>query len=295
MPPTHRQTALQAPTGIDDFFDLINPKYPRLYVDRSLWVQQIFEENAKVLAFHTFRRSGKSLTASMLEYFFAPQVGTIETEGMFNHLKLGQENPDFAKEHQGKYPVIAMTLKNVQGVTFEETATSLCGLIKDTYLKYSYLKASSFLSHDEKAQFSMYAAALETDPLNFKIWEKSFLRLTIYLEKHHQKRVMIIIDEYDAPLVAGAQHGFLPEITAFMRELLGAALKSNQALEKAVLFGIIRFSKESFLSGLNNIQVYTLLQPGHYHPYFGFSKEEVVRLLQQADISLDYLEEIRRW
>lgn len=292
-----RMLAERVPVGIEGFAELADPIHQGIFVDRTPWLKDLLNERAKVVAFHTFRRSGKSLTASMIEHFFASAVEGQSTQGLFDRLALGQSDPEFVTDHQGQYPVIAFSLKDVPKKTYQETRSSFIAKISTVYRSHKILEHSTLLTDAEKR---LYQAAVNGEfdgfyqPLTL---ENSLAQLSRLLYNHHgsEKKVFIIIDEYDAPLVAATNYGYLEDMTLFYRNFLTEALKTNPVLEKGILFGILRISKESLLSGLNNPQIYTLLNPGAYQPYFGFTEKEIKGLLNQLNLSDDVLTELKEW
>lgn len=289
--------ASRIPVGIESFADLVNPINQGIFVDRSFWLKDLFNERAKVVAFHTFRRSGKSLTASMIEHFFGSHVEGRATQGLFDHLAIGQTDPAFVAEHQGKYPVIALTLKGVQNDSYEGALRSFARLIGKLFEKHTDLLESKNLIAEQKQNYQRYLLLGSNQDLTTEDLQVSLDYLSGLLYNHaaQQKKVIIVIDEYDAPMAAAARHGYLDQMTDFMRAFLGSALKTNDRLEKGFLFGVLRIARESLLSDLNNPRIYTLFEQGAYEPYFGFTEPEVESLVERADLPKDILTNLKVW
>lgn len=282
---------MQSPIGVTNFRELINPRDHKgthyLFVDKSLFIKDIIEESAKVILLTRPRRFGKTLNMSMLHHFFTKEVDQLSTEGLFKDLKIAEHQDSML--NQGRYPVIYLTFKDLKNEDFHSAYLQLCELISCLYEEHNELLSSPNLSSREKAVFESIA--------NQKAGEanlnSSLKRLTRYLYLHYRVKPIVLIDEYDAPIQTGYIEGYYQKIVSFMRMFLGAGLKDNSYLEKAVLTGILRVSKESIFSGLNNLKTYSLLN-SRYGEYFGFTEPEVGELLKKAGLS-QALPEVRRW
>jgi hypothetical protein len=217
------------------------------------------------------RRFGKTLNLSMLRCFFekpglAPTArhavptalgrpGTEQdTSYLFRHLKIWQAGEEYASQ-QGKYPVIYLTFKDVKEPAWESALKKTKQLIQKEFLRHKYLRTEKKLEAEEREYFNGIAK-LTADP---SAYENSLERLSDYLARYHNQKVILLIDEYDTPIQAGYVHGYYAEAVGFMRNLLSGGLKDNPHLEKGVLTGIMRVAKESIFSGLNNLDVYTFM------------------------------------
>ncbi|MBF0361824.1 MAG: AAA family ATPase [Oligoflexia bacterium] len=270
--------------GYSDFKKIIDQKFN--FVDKSLFIKEFIDDSATEVSVITRpRRFGKTLNLSMLRYFFAAEVAGESTRGLFDNLKIAtssgkDQNGVSYLSHQGQYPVIFLTFKDIKETSYENAINKLRVIIQNLYQEYRYLMKSNRLAIDEKDIIQkMIEAKAELVDL-----EVSLLRLSNYLFKHHQKKVYIFIDEYDTPIQSSYISNYYTEMIDLMRGVLGTALKDNLALNRAVVTGVIRVAKESLFSGLNNIKIYSVME-SKYSQYFGFSEEEVALLLKKANLS----------
>ena len=274
------------PMGCEDFRTLIDEKF--LFVDKTLLIKELIDNGTTVSLITRPRRFGKTLNLSMLHYFFAEKVLEQPTKDLFNGLKISQAGEQYMA-HQGQYPVIFLTLKGIKSENFQEMINDLKRLMADIYHLYYFLLESPRLTDIQKEDF--YAVLKRnTEKADLKI---ALFKLTEYLYTHYQKRVIVLIDEYDTPIQAGYFNGYYPQVIEMIREFLGNCLKTNSYLKQAVLTGITRVSKESLFSGLNNIAVYSLLNR-QYKDYFGFTEKEVNRLACKMNYQ-DKLSEMKAW
>jgi len=276
---------MRLPIGYSDFGKILEKNLD--FVDKSLLIKEIIEDNAEVLLITRPRRFGKTLNLSMLQHFFAAEVRGQATKPLFSHLKIGAD--ENSMQHQGKYPVIFLTLKDVKDRNYHAAYENLCEVVRRLYGEHRILLESTQLYKDEKL---IYQKILEKQASDSDI-EESLRNLTEYLARHYGVKPWILIDEYDTPIQSGYLQGYYDEIIGFMRNFFGAALKDNPYLEKAVMTGILRISKESLFSGLNNIEVYSLLRTECSH-YFGFTESETEELLRQSNLQ-NRLGEIKNW
>ncbi len=283
---TTKPTLLKMPIGQSDFGLLIRKNY--YFVDKSLFIQEILEDSADIILITRPRRFGKTLNLSMLRYYFASEVDGQSTQDLFYGLKIHEEK-EIAHQHQGHYPVIFLTLKDLKFSTFEETYQNFCQLIAFLYEEHRYLLAGEILSTNEKTR---YHAVLEEKASSAGI-NYSLKGLSTYLHRYHKVAPIILIDEYDTPIQSGYLNNYYEKIVELFRAFLGSALKDNPHCFKAVLTGILRVSKESLFSGLNNLEVYSVIHP-KYGQYFGFTESEVQTLLDKAGLS-EKTEGIRHW
>ncbi len=271
------------PVGYSDFKEIIDEGFD--FVDKSLLIKTILEDD-KVVLITRPRRFGKTLNMSMLRYFFDINEHAAD---LFKNLKIAEEK-ELVEKHQGQYPVIFLTFKDIKENTYEEAYQKITYIIEMVYVQFSNILLSSdrlTAYHKERINDILARKANQQDV------EQSILFLSNCLHEHYGKKVCILIDEYDTPVQIGYLKKYYDEIAGLFRNLLGAALKDNPYLYKAVLTGILRVSKESFFSGLNNLSVYSILS-SEYGDYFGFTEDEVSALLAKSNLQTK-LEEIRSW
>ena len=283
---------VQPPIGVSDFRKLVEYKNPQgepyLFVDKSLWVKDIIDDPSEVILITRPRRFGKTLNMSLLQHFFAKEVDNQMTEALFKNLKIIQY-PDYMK-YQGQYPVISLTFKDIKSRSFEAAYDDFGRLISRAYEKHEQILSSqSKLTDRQKRQYELILnrKAPDTDIRG------SLQSLTFYLHQYYGVKPIVLIDEYDTPIQTAYLESYYKEMVTFMREFMGAGLKDNSHLHKAVLTGILRVSKESLFSGLNNLKVYSLLNSRHGE-YFGFTEEEVRELLEKANLGAS-INDVRTW
>ncbi len=274
---------LRLPIGDSDFKTIVEDKLD--FVDKSLFIKEVIDD-ARVVLITRPRRFGKTLNMSMLRYFLDINSNAAD---LFANLKITKEKA-FLVKHQSQYPVIDLTFKDVKSSTYETAYQKILEIIQMVYLKFQRV----LLNSDKLTDFhkEKINAMLKSQVQQATI-ENSLLFLSNCLHDHYGKKVCILIDEYDTPIHAGFLGKYYQEIVELFRGLLGAALKDNPYLFKAVLTGILRVSKESLFSGLNNIAVYSILSL-KYGDYFGFTENEVAALLAQTGLQAKS-EEIRCW
>ncbi len=269
--------------GFSDFKDIIiNNNY---FVDKTLFIEEIVNAEKSVLLFPRPRRFGKTLNLSMLRYFF--DKNKPENKELFSELKIWQCE-DAVKQHCCKYPVIYITFKDAKAENWERTLKHLKSEISNAYKQHRYLLDSDILFEDEKEIF-IKILTRSADNFDFEIGLK---QLSEYLQRYHNEKVVILIDEYDAPIQAGYKK-FYDEVVPFMRNLLSGAFKDNSNLYKGIITGILRVSKESIFSGLNNISVYSVLD-NQFSDKFGFTELEIKQILKDFEIKNKY-QEIKKW
>ena len=263
---------IQFAIGNDDFGDIRRNNF--VFVDKTGFIQEILARRGeKVTLITRPRRFGKTLNLSMLQHFFAESVHGEPTRPLFDGLKITQDNPCMA--HQGKYPVIFLSLKAVKTGSFEEARGSLSVLLRELYKQYRYLIPS--LTVSDHAAFDRILNLQATDAeLQF-----SLLQLCQLLHEYHGVNPWVLIDEYDTPIQTAYLKGYYEPMIAFMQAFLGNTLKTNPYLERAVLTGILRVARESLFSDMNNVGVYTLFND-EYSEHFGFTEPEVNALLEQT-------------
>ena len=275
------------PVGMDDFKEIRKSEF--YYIDKTKLIEQVLENWSKVNLFTRPRRFGKTLNMSMLKWFF--EIGTDTT--FFDGLYISK-NQALCEEYMGKYPVVLLSLKSVEGLTFEEARASLCELIAGEVRRFKFLEKSDRLDDDEKNAYHdlIFIQNLKETILGTKL-KFSLKKISELLYKHYGQKAIILIDEYDVPLDKAFQHGYYREMVTLIRGLFGEAFKTNDFLQFAVLTGCLRISKESIFTGLNNFKVYAA-NDLRYDEAFGFTNAEVKRLL--ADYHLEeHFAEVKEW
>jgi hypothetical protein len=280
---------IKLPIGYDNFREIINQK---LYlIDKSLFIKEILDDReTKVVVITRPRRFGKTLNLSMLQHFLAPEVDGFQTKDLFDNLKITQvAHGEYFKTYQGKYPVIFISLKNIKKATFQESIEGFRNLIQELYRTHQHILKSQKLEPNEKNLFKKFLCGKATKVA----LEDSLKILSELLKKYHNQEPYLLIDEYDTPIQHAYSNKYYNEMIDFIRSLFGAALKGNSNITKAVVTGILRISKESLFSDLNNVNVYSLLDE-RYSQYFGFTEEEMNSLLVQVNLT-EKATEVRDW
>ena len=270
------------PIGIDNFKKVIEGGY--CYVDKTDLIEDVLTRGALVNLFPRPRRFGKTLTISMLENYFDIKKRE-ENINLFNGLKI-KEASEKVREQQGKYPVISLNLKSVKAISWEEEYNILKSILSELYKQNKEVKAD--LDEDELNEYESVEKQIATDTT----YQLSLKKLSRYLYRYYKQPVVILIDEYDAPIETGFINGFYDDVINFMRNFFGEALKTNDYLKLSCMTGILRVSKESIFSGLNNPKIYSILNKA-YSEYFGFLPEEVDKLLEEYGI--ENKEKVKKW
>jgi len=270
--------------GTSDFRNTIEAN--GYYVDKTLLIKEVIDSEHEVLLFPRPRRFGKTLNLSMLRYFF--DLNQKNTAALFTDLKIWQEEEKY-RSMQGKYPVIYLTLKDIKNESFDEFVSSIKYLIIKLFEEHDYLLNSEVLRASEKMRYEQIISEKEST----KIYENSLKDLSDYLYRFHNKKVVILIDEYDTPIHTAFYYNYYDKVISFMRNFLSAAFKDNVYLYKGVITGILRVSRESIFSGLNNLGVYSILSY-HFSDKFGFTETETKDLLTYFKL-IDNYEDIKKW
>lgn len=278
---------LKLPVGIDNFEKIRRNNF--YYIDKTRLVEQALHNWSEVTLFTRPRRFGKTLGMSMLRSFF--EIGTDKS--LFDGLYISQ-NKSLCDEYMGKYPVIFISLKDVEGLSYDEAFQVFSSIIGNEISKFSFLAESDKLTVWEKEQFKglLY---IEKGKFIFDnaTFTTSLKLLSKLLYKHYGKKAVILIDEYDVPLDKAYQNGYYHEMVSLIRGLFGQALKTNDYLQFAILTGCLRISKESIFTGLNNFKVLSIMDT-RFDEQFGFTDSEVEELL--AAYNLDsHFTEIKEW
>jgi len=266
--------------GIDDFRKII--KEDCYYVDKTKFIEAVLEDASNVKLFTRPRRFGKTLNMSMLKYFFDVRESE-ENRELFNGLDI--EKSKYIDE-QGKYPTILISLKSIKYETWEESLEQLKSLVSNLYNEFEYIREC--LNESEIELFNDIWFKKENGE-----YANSLKNLTSFLYKYYKKEVILLIDEYDIPLITAHKYGYYNEIINFYKIFLGEALKTNQYLKMGVLTGIIRVIKTGIFSDLNNLKVYSILEK-KYSEFFGFTEEEVKKALQYFNIE-EELANVKYW
>lgn len=267
------------PIGTEDFGEII--EQGSFYVDKTAFIEEILKDNAKVKLFTRPRRFGKTLTLSMLRYFFDIENKNKNRE-LFSELYIS--NTEYIK-YQGQYPVIFVTFKDLKEDTWEECLKSVKSLISDLYDKYSFIRKN--LDDRNKKKFDKIFYEEDGN------YEKGLLDISKYLYRYYGKRVILLIDEYDTPLINAYEKGFYDKAISFFSTLYSSVLKTNDYLQTGVLTGILKVVKEGIFSGLNNIEVYTVLDE-HYSSFFGFTEKEVEKTVKEYGLA-DEIAKVKKW
>ncbi|PWE84156.1 AAA family ATPase [Agathobacter rectalis] len=257
------------PIGVSDFKLATTGYY---YVDKTLMIRDFLDKKPMVSLFTRPRRFGKTLNMDMLRVFF--EKTNEDTSVYFKDKQIWQCG-DYYTKHQGRYPVIFLTFKDVKSMTWEETFQKICRLISLEFIRHNELETSSVLTAYEKEQYHLLAG----DSGDEVDCQMGLQLLSLLLHKHYGRECIIIIDEYDTPIQQGHTCNFYPEIVNFMRNFFSGGLKDNPHLAFGFLTGILRVAKESIFSGMNNLKTYSILDDG-YSSYFGFTEKEVKDMLR---------------
>lgn len=278
---------LKLPVGIEDFREIRCAGF--YYVDKTKLIEQLLDNWGKVNLFTRPQRFGKTLNMSMLHRFF--EIGADRS--LFDGLNI-MLRKDLCNEYFGQFPVIFLTLKGVDGLSFEKATQKLINLIAREAERFRFLQDSDNLTENEKER---YLALIRMDngkySMDEDILESSLQTLSELLFRHYGQKIIILIDEYDVPLDKAYQNGYYREMVSLIRSLFGDALKTNEFLQFAVLTGCLRVSKESIFTGLNNFKILSITDV-RFDEQFGFTEAEVEKLLKDYHLE-SHLSEIKEW
>lgn len=278
------------PIGFEDFKEIIDKD--RYYVDKTEMLRELLERGGKVNLYTRPRRFGKTLNLSMVRRFFEEELNVngekVENGYLFDGLKIAEYGEKYMA-HQGKYPVISLSLKSAKQPTYEMAIDSLVDEISKEFKRHRYVLSSEALTENDCERF--------TDMMNRKAKEieyvKAFDFLSACLRQYHNRKAIILIDEYDVPLENAYFEGFYDKMTGFIRSLFESALKTNMNLEFAAITGCLRISRESIFTGLNNLEIHSIMSPW-YADTFGFTEAEVEEMLSFYHLE-DKMDEVRNW
>ena len=269
------------PIGIENFGEFFSEDF--YYVDKTLFIKELLQNWGKVNLFTRPRRFGKSLNMSMLKYFF--EIGT--DPALFDGLRIAQER-ELCEEYMGKFPVISISLKSVDGRNFKMASDALRTVIGNESKRFRFLRESPLLDEKDKTAYERLINVDSKSDASYAMSDviliDSLETLSQLLAQHYGQKVILLIDEYDVPLDKAFQGGYYDEMVNLIRNLLGNALKTNDSLYFAVLTGCLRISKESIFTGLNNLKVHTI-SDFRYDEYFGFTNADVDELLEFYGLS----------
>ena len=275
------------PVGIDSFEKIIRQDF--YYVDKTEMIGELLRDWGEVNLFTRPRRFGKSLNMSMLQAFF--ETGCDEE--LFRGLKISQDR-ELCQKYMGQFPVISVSLKNIEGARYQDAVEALRNVIGLEAMRFSFLADSDRLTDSEK---ELYKGYTEVRNGSFTMTESmitaSLRNLSMLLFRHYGRQVILLIDEYDVPLVKAFQDGYYDAMVLLMRSMLGNGLKTNPNLYFAVLTGCLRIAKESIFTGLNNFNVLSVTSV-QFDEYFGFTNEEVKEMLKYFDLSQHY-DTVKEW
>ena len=275
------------PIGIDGFEKIRTNDF--YYADKTLFIKELLQNWGEVNLFTRPRRFGKTLNMSMLKCFF--EIGG--DPALFEGLKIAQEK-ELCEKYMGKFPVISISLKSVDGLSYEAAVTALRRAIGNEACRFGFLTKSERLGQNDKELYMGLTAVKDGKYLMTDgVLTDSLKTLSLLLEKHYGQKAILLIDEYDVPLDKAFQAGYYDEMVSLIRNLLGNALKTNDSLYFAVLIGCLRISKESIFTGLNNPKVHTVSDV-RYDEYFGFTNADVDELLEFYGLSA-YKDTIKDW
>ena len=278
------------PIGIENFEEILTEGF--YYVDKTPMIRDLLHNWGKVNLFTRPRRFGKSLNMSMLKSFFDINC----KKELFQGLAIASET-ELCAQYMGKFPVISISLKSVNGTSYEAARGLVCSVIGSEALRFQFLSESSNLTQKEKEQYEQLTMVGSGDEEAFKMSDSvlmgSLYTLSSLLKKHYNQRVIILIDEYDVPLAKANENGYYDEMAFLIRNVFEQALKTNDNLYFAVLTGCLRVAKESIFTGLNNFNVLTITDVG-FEEYFGFTDSDVKALLDYYHLS-DCYSVIKEW
>lgn len=272
------------PIGYDDYKQLIETGF--YYVDKTLLIKDLLDHRAQVQVFTRPRRFGKTLNLSMLRYFFEKPVNGNSNRHLFED-KLIMEQGEEYTSHQEQYPVIFMSLKSGKQGTFQMAYKMLCKEIDKEFSRHSYVMDG--LEEKDRILYEKFLMNKADD----EEWYSAVAFLSRCLEQYHQKKTIILIDEYDVPLENAYYSGFYDEMVRFIRSLFESALKTNLSLELAVITGCLRISKESIFTGLNNLKIISIVEE-NYDEHFGFTQTDVDKMLTYYNLT-ERKELIQKW
>jgi hypothetical protein len=277
---------MKLPIGLSDFNELIQDKYQ--FVDKSLFIKDIVNDGSKVILITRPRRFGKTVNMSMLYHYLTNDTATQDIN-LFDNLSINQEQ-DIKSRYYHQYPVIFITLKDIKADNYD----GAIGMFKYMMSKlYEQFKSQELLNILSAAELEYFERIVDNKVSDITKIKTSLVELIIFLERLHNKKVIVLIDEYDTPMHFAFNKEYYDKFVEFFRVFLGLALKDNLSLQKAVITGITRVAQASVFSELNNFEVYSVLRE-EYGQYFGFMEDEVINLFKKAELDIN-LGGIKSW
>ena len=268
--------------GIQQFNELIEKNY--FYIDKTFFIKEWWDSGDSVTLINRPRRFGKTLNMSMLEQFFS--VDYANRVDLFEGLSIWQDEK--YREIQGTYPVISLSFANVKERNYHNTRGKICQFLTKLYVKYSFLRDSDVLTDRDREYFDRVSENMSDNDATLALYQ-----LSDFLYRYYGKKVIILLDEYDTPMQEAYVDGYWDELVAFTRSLFNSTFKTNPWLERGIMTGITRVSKESIFSDLNNLEVVTTTSD-KYATSFGFTEEEVFAALDECGLG-EEKEEVKRW
>ena len=269
------------PIGISNFKEIIEDEY--YYFDKTEFIENLFEEVSKIKLFTRPRRFGKTLNMSMIRYFF--DIGNKdENRKLFENLKISKSK---YFEKQGTAPVISISFRNYDESSWENGFEMIKNTISDLYDEFEFVKENLSARKKEKYDSILFNRATEAT------WKLSLLDLTKYLYEYYGKKVVVLIDEYDQPIIDSYVKGYYEDAISFFKTFYGVVLKDNNYLEMGIMTGILRVAKENIFSGLNNLRVHTILD-NRFTEYFGITESEIEKALKDFDLEFE-LQDVQKW
>ena len=268
--------------GIQDFEKIISNNY--FYIDKTHFIKEWWESGDDVTLITRPRRFGKTLTMSMLDYFFS--VKNADKGSLFEGLSIWNEEK--YRKLQGTYPVISLSFANIKENNYEAARNKICQVLTDVYVQYDFLRDSQALTDKDRDYFDRISLDMEDSVATLAL-----NKLSDFLYRYYKKRVIILLDEYDTPMQEAYVHGYWEELVSFTRSLFNSAFKTNPALERGIMTGITRVSKESIFSDLNNLEVVTTTS-NKYAAIFGFKETEVFSALEECALA-DKKADVKKW
>ena len=269
------------PIGISNFKEIIEDEY--YYFDKTEFIENLFEEVSKIKLFTRPRRFGKTLNMSMIKYFFDIENKDVNKK-LFENLKIS-ENEYFEK--QGTAPVISISFRNYDESSWGNGFEMIKNTISDLYDEFEFVKENLSARKKEKYDSILFNRATEAT------WKLSLLDLTKYLYEYYGRKVVVLIDEYDQPIIDSYVKGYYQEAISFFKTFYGVVLKDNNYLEMGIMTGILRVAKENIFSGLNNLRVHTILD-NRFTEYFGITESEVEKALKDFNLEFE-LQDVQKW
>ncbi len=280
------------PIGIESFEDIRTEGF--YYVDKTGMIRELLESWGKVNLFTRPRRFGKSLNMDMLKTFF--EIGNDRSRQLFEGTEIAEES-ELCETYMGSFPVVSVSLKGVNGHDFSMARELLCTLIGTEAMRFQYLLESDRLTDREKQQYEQLVTIDRTGQTSFVMSDAvltgSLRMLSLLLEKHYEKKVIILIDEYDVPLAKASENGYYDQMVMLIRNMFEQALKTNASLQFAVMTGCLRVAKESIFTGFNNPKIFSITDV-QFAEYFGFTDKEVRELLEYYEV-MDAYDTVKEW